>query len=204
MKGFFILLLATLAGCTATKLTSSWTAPTAGIRDYRKILVVAITENKDSVLRKEMEAHLVNDLSASGFGAIAFSKTFQFGEMKSLRYDSIRQKLSRMGIDGVVTISLLAVEKERVYVQERPTRNADNLPLGGFWSAPSTVSGKSGQYVTSTQYFWETSFYDVATIDFLYNARSTAFEVTSTKSLAHRYGKMIVADMKKNYLLAVR
>ncbi|HUC81571.1 MAG TPA: hypothetical protein VMR70_11680 [Flavisolibacter sp.] len=207
MRVFLLPAILLFVGCTATKLTSSWTADNAGNRDYQKIMVVSILQREDTSLSKKMERHLAGDLKAAGYNAVGYREVFSEGELKGMRYDSIRRKLSEKGIDGVVTISLMTKEKEAVYVRERGNADPGSLPLGGFWQSPTLVRqerGKTGYYLTSTSYFWQSQFYDVATVDLLYASQSKAFEVLSTDDLAHRYGKMIVKDMEKNYVLSMK
>ena len=167
-------------------------------------MVVSIIDNEDSTMRQLMESHLVNDLQSLGYNAIAYTSVFKNRELKNMRYDSVKIRLMNLGIDGVVTIRLMVTEKESVYVNDKEPFRQHTGPLGAFWESPSTVGqqvGKSGFYVTSETYYWESHFYDVGSINLLYNARSKTFDVSSVKSLAHKYGKMIVADIQKNYLL---
>lgn len=200
---FFCLLL--LLGCTSTKLTSSWTSPQAGNYAYKKILVVSIIHHNDTTIGRKMENHLVNDLKSIGHDAVGYRQLFQKEELKDMRYDSVRKKLIDKGIDGVITISLMATEKESVYVKDKGNIDPGAFPLGSFWQSPATVKqeiGKPGYYVEATTYYWESSLYDVASIELLYNSKSTAFEVTSMESLAHKYGKMIVKDLQKKFVLS--
>jgi len=208
MKGLYFFPLLLLLGCTATKLTSSWTAPTAGAKNYRQLLVVSTVQNEDSVLRIAMEDRMVAALKTIGYNAIAFHQAFRPGALRSMRYDSVRQRLSEKGIDGVITIGLLAKESESSYVKDRVSARPESAPMGSFWESPATTVkqeiGKPGYYVTTTEYYWESNFYDVNTIALLYNARTTAFDVTSAQSLAGKYGKLIVDDLQKNYVLTVK
>jgi hypothetical protein len=208
MKFAVLLSLLLMTSCTATKLTSSWTAPKAGNNDYKKILVVSIIQHKDTSIHRKMESHLSRDLQALGYSAVGFRETFRDGELKNIRYDSVRKILSEKGIDGVITISLMATEKESVYVRDKGGNDTDGLPLRNFWQSPTqTVKqdiGKPGYYLTATSYYWQSHFYDVATVDLLYSSQSTAFEVLSTEHLAHKYGKMIVKDLQKNYVLSTK
>jgi hypothetical protein len=207
MKSLSLLLLIVLAGCSSTRITSSWTAPSAGASDYQKIMVVSRLSKEDSALRRKMEEHMVADLKAIGYKAVAFTTEFKEGELKDIRYDSVRQKLSARHIDGVLTIDLLAKEQERVYVKEKVAVQPGNTPLGSFWEPPARVtqeSNRSGYYVTTTQYYWESKFYNVQAVALMYNVQTTAFDAASIPALAHKYGKQIVTDMQKNYLLTAK
>jgi hypothetical protein len=207
MKGLFFPSLLFLMSCTATKITSTWSAPEAGAKDYKKIMVVSVIQNEDSVMRRNMEQQMVADLKAIGYNAVAFTDEFKTGDLQYMRYDSVRQRLTSKEIDGVIITSLLAKDKERIYVKDKSPEPADHLPLGTFWETSTAVKqdmGKPGYYLTSAQYYWESHFYDVKSLALLYNARSTAFEVTSAESLARKYGKVIVNDMQKHYLLTAK
>ncbi|RYF87546.1 MAG: hypothetical protein EON98_00235 [Chitinophagaceae bacterium] len=208
MNYFRCLPLLVLVSCTATKLTSSWTSPQAGASDYKKLMVVSIIDIKDTTIQRKMESHFVHDLQGIGYNAIGYRDVFREGELKNMRYDSVRRKLTEKGIDGVITIHLMGMEKESVYVKDKVNNHMENSPLGGFWQSPITTVkqniGKPGYYLTSTSYYWESNFYDVNSIALLYNARSEAFEVVSMENLAHKYGKMIVNDMQKNYVLSTK
>ena len=167
-------------------------------------MVVSIIDNEDSAMRQLMESHLVNDLQSLGYNATAYTSVFKKRELKNMRYDSVKMRLINLGIDGVVTISLVITGKESVYVKDKEPFLQNNGPLNTFWESPTTVKqemGKPGYYTTFKTYYWESHLYDVANINLVYSVRSKTFDVGSVKSLAHKYGKMIVADMQKNYLL---
>lgn len=208
MKSHVIPFIILLAGCASAKITSSWTAPSAGATNYKKIMVVSMIQNEDSIMRHKMEEHMTNDLRSLGYSAVSFNEQFQPGELKDMRYDSVRARLLNLGIDGVITINLLAKEKESVYVKDKYTPSSDNLPMGKFWeSSTMTVrqdQGKPGYYVTATQYYWESKFYDVNALSLLYNANTTSFEASSAQAIAHKYGQKIVQDMQDKYVLSAK
>jgi len=207
MRNLLLLAIVVLAGCASSKITSSWTDPSAGANRYKKIMVVSIIENEDISMRKKMEQHMVGDLKSIGYDAISFLAEFNEGDFKTLRYDSVRNRLIKKGIDGVITISLMAKEKESIYVKDKQISNSDGRPGTSFNNYYITVRqdlGKPGYYINATQFFWESNFYDVSTLALLYNVRTTSFEPASTESLAHQYGKQVIGDMQKNYVLIPR
>jgi hypothetical protein len=200
-------LLLFLTSCTAVKISSSWTAPTAGTGAFKKIMAVSILRGRDTAMQRIMEHHLVTGLKTLGYDAVSYRDVFANGELRNMRYDTLRQKLTERGIDGVITIDLLDTEKETIYVKDKASVRPDNTPMGNFWESAAMVRqdpGKPGFFVSATNYFWQSSFYDVRTLALLYNARSTVFEVSSIETLASQYGKKIVEDMQKNYVLSSR
>lgn len=202
---FFLLLL--LAACSSPKILSSWTAPEAGRTAYKKILVVSLATNSDSTLRTQMEKHMVGDLKAVGYNAVSFRQTFDENEFRGIRYDSARARFQREGIDGVITISLLAKEKESVYVPNKPPIPEDSYQRTNFWDYYTRLRetvGKPGYYVNSTNLYWESNFYDLNSLALLYHVQSEAFNPASTQKLAHEYGKKIVSDLQKTAVLSSR
>lgn len=169
-------------------------------------MVVSVVED-DSALRKKMERQLTAHLKAIGYDAVAFHESFGAGRLRYMRYDSVRLLLAGRGIDAVLTANLLTKESESIYVKDRGGAS-EGSPLGGFWERPLApvrqTAGKPGYYLTATGYFWESNFYDVASLALLYNARSTATDVTSAQNLAQQYSRLIVADLQKNYVLTAK
>lgn len=207
MKALSFSLLILLAACSSHKILSSWTAPEAGRNAYKKILVVSLATNGDSTLRTQMEEHLVGDLKAIGYNAVSFRHTFDETNFRGIRYDSARARFQREGIDGVITISLLAKEKESVYVSNQLPVPEDSYQRTNFWDYYTRLreaTGKPGYYVNSTNLFWESNFYDLSTLTLLYHVRSEFFDPTSTQKLAHEYGKKIVSDLQKTSVLSSR
>ena len=82
-----------MVSCTATKITSSWTAPSAGAIDYKKIMVVGVVQNEDNAMRKKIEEHMVDELKGLGYAAVAYTNEFNNGELRYMRYDSVKRRL---------------------------------------------------------------------------------------------------------------
>ncbi|WP_121352962.1 hypothetical protein [Flavisolibacter nicotianae] len=207
MKGLAFLLFVLAAGCSSSKILSSWTAPEAGSNSYQKILVASILSNEDSLLRRQMESHVVGDLQALGYKAVSFHQQFDANDFRSIRYDSARALFQREGIDGVITVSLLAKEKQSVYVPDKPPLPAEPPQRTDFWDYYTRVReaiGRPGYYVNSTELFWESNFYDLSSLALLYHVHSKSFDPSSTQKLAHEYGKLIVDDLQKRSVLTAK
>lgn len=213
---FFVMLciaFSLLAGCSNTKVTSSWKAPgaSATTASFNKIVVAALLPPKDQALQKNMESELVSDLRSKGVNAVsAFEmygpRYFSTNENQALR------KLRKSNVDGVLTIVLLDKNKERNYTPGR----VDYTPMGSafvpagfyghrFYGYYSTVYDRiytPGYYTTDTNYFWETNLYDVRNDKLLYSAQSESFDPSSISTLANSYSDKIVADMAKQGVLA--
>ena len=58
-----------------------------------------------------------------------------------------------------------------------------------------------GYYITETKYFWESNFYDMSTQSLLYSVQTKTFSPSSTESMGHEYGRMIVKHMQQKEVL---
>ncbi|HEY0356587.1 MAG TPA: hypothetical protein VGC29_10305 [Flavisolibacter sp.] len=201
MKMMVLLCLVWL-GCATPNLTSSWVDPGRVNSQFRKIAVVAIIHNEDSGMRKKMEDHLVKDLRAYGYEAVSFSRTFDPGQFpEDIRYDTAQARLLRTGVEAIITISLLDKQQQEVFVKE-----PYNIPVKdkrSFWGYYKDVIDQldKGNYTNSTNYYWEAQVFDLLQSDMIYRSTSAFFDENSKSTMAHRYGKAIMADMKKQMVL---
>jgi hypothetical protein len=202
MKNLASLLLLVLAGCTTSRVVSSWTAPEAGKAVYKKILVISHLPGADTTARRQMEEHVVKGFRSIGYNAVSYLQTFHEKNFGRLHYDSMRVRFQQQEIDGIITINLLAKEKEAIYVPAKPVIATETLRQIGFGDLNArNASGQSGYYVSSTQLLWESNFYDVISHSLLYRVKSTSFDPTSLEKLAQNFGKQIVNDLQKNDIL---
>ncbi|MFM6995172.1 MAG: hypothetical protein ACKOWO_08675 [Sediminibacterium sp.] len=58
-----------------------------------------------------------------------------------------------------------------------------------------------GYYQTQTKYFWESNIYNLKTKQFVYSVQTESFDPDEASALAHRYGKVIINDMKQKNVL---
>lgn len=197
-----VLLCLVWMGCANPNLTSSWVDPATVNSSFRKIAVVAIIHNEDSGMRKKMEAHLVNDLRANGYDAITFSQTFELGQFpQDIRYDTASARLLRAGVDAIITISLLDKQQQEAFVRE-----PYNIPVKdkrSFWGYYKDVMDQfdKGNYINSINYYWEAQVFDLLRSEMIYRSTSAFFDENAKSTMAHRYGKAIMADMKKQMVL---
>jgi hypothetical protein len=160
-------------------------------------MVLAIVGENNPGLEQVMEENVVSSLKHKGYnansyfdlyGPKALDKTDEQGAIKQLRAN---------GEDAILTIVLLDTAKEHHYVPGSVTY-APYPYYYRFWGYYSNLYGRiytPGYYTTDTRYFWETNLYSAGSEDLLYSVRTEAFDPTSAKNLANKYGKLIVKDM---------
>jgi hypothetical protein len=210
MKRLFFLclpILLMLSCSSGTKVTNSWNEKSIEHKPLNKVIIIALTANKDRTLREQLEQRLAESLSAEGYSTT--SAYFEYGPkaFEGMKEQQVLRKLKTSGIDGVITVTILDKEKEKNRVpgsvtyqpaRARPVRS--NRFWGDYTNRYNRIY-KPGYYTTSTKYFIETNLYDVTTNQLLYSAQSETFDPSSAQSLAADYSKAIVKDMKEKQLL---
>ncbi|GAB2835557.1 hypothetical protein [Ferruginibacter profundus] len=202
--GAFILAIILMA-CNSSKITSTWKAPDATNKKFNKIMVVGLIKESDRTIREKMEEHMIGDLKELGYDAVSAYEVYGPKAFDNQDENAVVEKLRNSNIDAVITIVLLNKEKENFYRAGGMMFTPYVTRYNRFWGYYTTLYDRiysPGYYETSTKYFWESNFYDLTTKELLYSVQTQSFDPSSSGSLAHEYGKMIVANMvKKNVLL---
>ncbi|MGG9961514.1 hypothetical protein [Ferruginibacter sp. SUN106] len=201
--GTFILAIVML-GCSSSKITSSWKAPDATNKKFNKVMVVGLIKESDRTLREKMEQHMIGDLKELGYNAVSAYEVYGPKAFNNLDENAVVEKLKNSNVDAVVTIVLLNKEKENFYKAGGMMFTPYASRYNRFWGYYTTLYDRiysPGYYAPTTKYFWESNFYDLTTKELLYSVQTQSFDPASSESLAHEYGKMIVANMVKKSVL---
>ncbi len=196
-----------MAGCSTSRITSSWKASNLQPKKYNKILVLGLIREPDRMVREKMEEHLVGDLKDLGYNAVCSCEEFSSKTFENVNEQEAIRKLNGGGIDAVLTIVLLDKSKERYYIPDRVYYSPYYMYHNRFWGYYTTMNDRihsPGYYAVDTKYFWESNFYDLSNRELLYSVQSQSFSPESTVSLAHEYGQMIVKDMVKSNVISVQ
>jgi len=203
--GFIVMLI--LFSCSSSRITSTWKAENIQPKKYNKILVLGLVREADRSVREKMEQHLLGDLRERGYNTICACEEFGPKAFENMSEKEALSKLTGSGIDAVLTIVLLDKSKERYYVPGRVTYSPYVIYRDRFWRYYTTMHERiytPGYYEVQTKYFWESNFYDMDNKQLLYSVQTQSFDPASTESLAHEYGKLIVADIVKSNVLTTQ
>lgn len=200
--GFALLLVA--AGCSTSKITTSWKAENITPKTYNKVMVLSIIREADRTIQENMENHFVNDLKELGYNAVSSLKQYGPKAFDKMDEDAAIKELKNSGIDAVITIVLLDKQKERKYVPGTMYYSPYGYYYNRFWGYRTALYRRiyePGYYVTDTKYFWESNFYDMSDQKLLYSVQTQSFDPANSESLGHEYGQMIVKNMIKENIL---
>jgi hypothetical protein len=198
------LMIVITAGCTSSKITTSWKSENTVPQKYNKILVLGLIREVDRTLQQSMENHMVGDLKELGYPAVSSLAEFGPKVFDKMDEDAAINKLKNSGIDAVITIVMLDKKKEQKYVPGNTLYTPYNYYYNRFWGYRTTLYMRiyePGYYITETRYFWESNLYEMSTQKLVYSVQTESFDPVNSESMAHEYGNMIVKDMVKQNLL---
>ena len=195
-----ILLL--LASCSSTQITSSWKADDAKNKSYKKIMVLGILNQKDRILRQNLEDQLVSNLNTQGYTAVSALHEYGPKAFDKVSEDDVVSKLKSSGYDAVITTVLLDKSKDEYYNQGSVSYQPVGIRrFGRYYTTVYDRVYEPGYYSSSTNYFLESNMYDINSGDLIYSAQSKAVDPSSASSLGKDYGKGIVKDLENKAVL---
>lgn len=205
-KSLILLLLPVLlVDCGhSSYITSSWRIKGESPRSYKKIVVLAVTGEKNQPLRESMEQHIADDLKTTGFNAVCSCNEYNRSVFANLNEQQALEKLRGFGVEAVLTVVMLGKADERYYVPARANVPGQEGVPNRFWDYYQSVHsliGTDGYYVTGERFFWESNLYDMASGKLLYSAKSQSFDPGSADELGHEYGKVIIKNMVKKRVI---
>ncbi len=203
-QNMFFAFLLLIASCTSTRITSSWKEPASTPVNYKKVLVIALSQ-PDNVLKEQMEKHLVGDLESHGIQAISAFEVYGPKAFENMTEQAALEKIQNTGVDAILTIVLLDKSRERYYVRSHMFFTPYAIYYDHFWGYYRTIYDRvymPGYYANSTEYFWESNLYDVASKQLVYSVQTKSFNPENLKTLAHEYGQLIINNMVQQKVIA--
>ncbi len=193
-----------LFSCNSTQVISSYTAPDAPKKEYKKILVLGIFQQKDRSVKQITESELAGRLKDLGYDAVTAIDQYGPKAFEKVPEDQVADKLKSSGFDAVITTALLDKKKNEVYqpgtVRYQPVGVYYNR-FGRYYSTVYDRVYDPGYYTTNTDYFLETNLYDISSGDLVYSVQTKAYDPSSATDLAHDNRKRIVQNMKDKGIL---
>lgn len=204
------------AGCSTSRLTTSWAAPQAvqNGRHFNKVLVLGLLSNKNRAAKVDMENALARNLRAINVNAVTATDLYGPFAFKGMNERQVLRRLRSEDIDGVITIALI------------DKNTSLNYSYGGyypyFWGYYSFYApymwggypwGGGGYYYNSTAYSFETNLYDMHmqvnrdendlsnTGNLLYSAQSESVDPDSPEQLGYDFAKSLARDLKAKNIL---
>lgn len=194
-KHFYLLIISVviLASCNSTRIVSSWREPDKQItiENLHKVLVVAMFENETS--RRKAEDQMVQYLDGKG----VVSYTYLDDNFSKQNEEAIRRKIKMDGYDGAVTMRLIDVDKEKVYVP-----NSNMYPIyyrnfSGYYFRTWPYYSTPGYYATTKTYTVETNVYSIKEDKIIWSGLTETTNPEGVKKMTEEVTKVVYSVMKK-------
>jgi len=199
----FLALLA-ISGCASVSLQSSWKAPDLKPKQYRKLLVVGLSEKPQ--MRQIFEEVFVGEMSKKGAAGIA-SYTVTGLDAKATKA-SLEDAVKKSGADGVVITRLSDTKSHKdrrtgFVLTERGTYTDYNDDYG-FYGANVSYMNFVHQPVdvtTSTEASIETTLFDAGTGNMVWSAKSNAVNPEGIINISKDVADIVIKTMSRDGLL---
>lgn len=188
----FILIINTLQSCTSTKISSSWRDTDKHIHsnEWNKILVVSLLKNETN--RRKAEDEMVKYLKGKGIASYQYLNE----SYHKIDEEELRIKIKKDGFNGAITMRLIDVDKEKVYVPGERHLYPD------YYHNFSRYCYRNWVYYTTPDYFVVTKTYIIETVIYsieddkiIWSGITEAFDPQSVKKMTNEIAKVIYKKM---------
>lgn len=186
-----LLALLLLAGCSSTRITSTWRDPALGPVQLRRVAGLALSA--DPTLRRIAEDEFVRAVGAER-GAVAGYSLVSDEDLRDR--ERVQARLTEAGVDGAVVFRLAAVDERQRWVP--PTTYGT---LGGYWGWAGPMVYEPGYMTTDRIAQVETAVYRVSDARLLWAARSDTLNPASASDLIDEVVRAAVEAMREQQLL---
>ena len=177
------------ASCASTKMTSTWTDPTAKGAALSKIAVVALT--RDPGLRRMAE-----DTAASHMtGAQAIPSYQVLGDTELKDREAVKTKLRASGFNGVLIMRMAGVT-EQVTSVGGPYGTFD-----GYYDWAGSAVYAPGYLETDTIVHVVSNLYSLDDNKLIWSGVSQTFDPASAKSFMNDVSKAVAKSLQKDRLI---
>lgn len=191
-----------LVQCSGSSVLNAWKSSEALHLQSGRIIVVGLTKESDQLLLQKMENHLADDLCNLGYDAVPFTELYHKKAEGQDEKHIIRQ-LQQNGANAVLTIVLLNKQKEKYHIPQSMlgSNGIYNNDFDIYYAAIYNKIYEDGYYINDTYYFWESNFFIMPEQKLIYSVQTQSFNPSSTTSLAHQYGKLIISNMLEHNVI---
>lgn len=201
-----------LTGCASVTLKDSWRDSAAPAKQYRKLLIVGVTEKTN--MREVFEAVFAGEIRKQGVTAIP-SYTIT-GVTEKLSRAAVEDAVRKSGADGVITARLVSMKNDTqvhtgFVMTDRGYTNTSFLdptpyPMDLYGFCGSTVSYATFEHqavnvTMSTVASIETNLFDSGTGRMVWTGHSNAVDPKGIITASDKLAEVIIKAMSQAGLL---
>jgi hypothetical protein len=198
---FFFAVILLITSCEPTsEITSSWHEQTSEPKKFNKIAVMAIGNKVSN--RALGENELQAALKSKGFNVVA-ALHFLPPDYQKVDTALIENALKKNGVDAVLMVRVMGVEKNTRYVPGSTFTYSYAAPYS-YWGSYYYSYGyyqSPGYTVTDVHVMLETALYDLSNNKIIWVAESKAF-TNEPHDFAAQYANDVADDLVKKKVIA--
>jgi hypothetical protein len=192
----FVCLIATMmtVACSSTKITNSWREPDKilTISQLNKVLVVALFNNETN--RRKAEDQMAGYLKGKG----VVSYNYFSDKFNPTNEEAIRESISAASFDGAVTMRLVDVEKEKIYMPSNmPLYPAYSRNFPAYYYRNYGYSQRQDYYRTTRIYTVETNVYSIKENKIIWSALTQTTDPEGVDKLTGEIAQVVYKKMLK-------
>ncbi|ROH99799.1 hypothetical protein [Chryseobacterium daecheongense] len=188
----FIFFIVFINSCSSTQIVNSWRDPDKHIHagDWKKVLVVALLRNETN--RRRTEDEMVKYLHGKGVTSYSY-----LGE-KFNRNDeeALRSKIKNDGFDAAITMRLIDVDKEKIFVPEQhymyPMYYSD---FSRYYFRNWMYYTTPGYYTVTKKFIIETVIYSIQDDKIIWSGITETYDPEGVKRLTNEIAHAIRKKM---------
>jgi hypothetical protein len=191
--------LLALGGCATTAFQSTWRNPEAQPvkLEGRKIAAVVMTRNPDN--RRPAETALADEITRRG--AIGIPSFTILKQENPADPATAQKELAESGVDGVITMRVLARNEETTYVPNQWTAVPHYNSWSGYWGYGWRQVYEPGYLQTDTFVSVETLVYSVVQDKLLWAGMSETINPSRADALVRELAGKVAGQLEKEGLL---
>ena len=194
MKKIFLLVVFLIISCSSTKIVSSWREPNKEItiNNLDKVLVVALFKSETNAHKAEDQ--MVGYLKGKGIQSYNYF-TSSFNKKNE---EAIRTKIKNDGFDGAVTMRLIDVDKEKIYIQSETNFYPEYYrDFSGYYFNRWNYSKTPGYYSTTKIFTVEINVYSIKMDKIIWSALTETTNPDGLKKMTDEIAKVVYKQMVK-------
>ncbi len=189
-----ILCFGILLSCRTTKIASSWKEPNkqVDIQNLKKVLVVAMLKSENA--RRKAEDEMVKFLDGKGIPSYSYLKdSFNRADEKALR-----TKIKADGFDGAITMTLMDVERERMYTLSYVGIYPGNpISFTNYYYSHWPGNIRDGYYLTTKIFTVEIAIFSILDDQIIWTSETKTVNPDGVVKLTNEIAKVLQKRMLK-------
>lgn len=202
LPGLYIaILLLLISGCASPGIITGWKGDPVYSIDHFRILVVGIFDEKDSLLRREVEDAASLALGSRGYQAIKAIDHFGEKGLAGTVEEETYLKLCNAGIDAVMTFALVPSSIGTAELPASSQGLPDAFYFQRLWNYRNLPNAKIPQDST---FFLESIFFDLMSLQALSVMYTRPFEENLSTPRSIEFPRKTIDRMVKEKILKKR